>query len=298
MNSESVICFGEVLWDMLPTGQKPGGAPMNVAIHLKQQGQNPILISKIGNDKDGTKLLQFLRNSGINTDLVKTDPTLPTSRVLVHLDEHKNATYEICEPVAWDNIQINDLNHRILDQAGIIIFGSLASRNQTTRNTLIQILDQTKATKLCDINLRSPFNEKALIEILLEKSDFVKLNDEELKIIASWYNFTGNEIELIPWMSERYDCPSVCITRGKNGAILYYQNQFFEHPGFSVKAVNTVGAGDAFLASLVSGLIQNITPGKALERACATGALVATRLGAVPIYTLSEIESIINSAKF
>jgi len=297
MKSGSVICFGEVLWDMLPTGQKPGGAPMNVAIHLKQQGQNPVLISKIGNDNEGIELLQFLRNSGLKTDFVKTDPKLPTSKVLVHLDKNKNATYEICEPVAWDNIQIHDLNPMIFDQADIFIFGSLASRNQTTRNTLLQVLNQTNATKLCDINLRSPFVKKEVIDTLLEKSDFIKLNDDELKIIAYWKKFTGNEKERILWLSEQYKCPSICVTRGKNGAILYYQNHLYEHPGFSVKAVDTVGAGDSFLASLISGLIKNIAPEKALERACATGAFVATQTGAVPIYNLSDIETIMNTKK-
>ena len=297
MNSGPVICFGEVLWDMLPNGPKPGGAPMNVAIHLKQQGQNPILISKIGRDGKGKQLLQFLNKSGLKTDLITTDPNLPTSKVLVNLDENRNATYEICEPVAWDNILMDDLDDSIISNAGIIIFGSLASRNQTTRNTLFEILDQSKALKFCDINLRPPFDKKEIIETLLEKSDFVKLNDDELKTIAGWNNFTGDEKEMILWMSRKYNCPSVCVTRGKNGAILYYKNQFFEHPGFTVNAVDTVGAGDSFLASLVSNLIQNKTPEKALKYACATGAFVASQIGAVPVYSTSDIELIINSSK-
>ncbi len=186
MKSGSVICFGEVLWDMLPTGPKPGGAPTNVAIHLKRQGQNPILISKIGNDSEGTQLLQFLKQAKINTESISIDDKFPTSKVLVHLDESKNATYEICEPVAWDNIHFAEINKDILSKASLIIFGSLASRNQTTRETLFKILDQTKALRLCDVNLRPPYDKKEIVEAILKKSDFIKLNDDELKIIAGW----------------------------------------------------------------------------------------------------------------
>jgi fructokinase len=297
MKSASIICFGEVLWDMLPGGTKPGGAPMNVAIHLTQQKQHPILISKVGNDPDGDELLKFLKESGMDIRFIQKDLKLPTSKVLVHLDENKNATYEICEPVAWDNIKIYDLDISLFTKADLIIFGSLASRNQTTRNTLFQILHQTEAQKLCDINLRPPFDKKENIEALLEKSDFVKLNDDELKIIADWNYIKGSEKEIILQLSKKYNFPSVCVTRGKNGAILYYKNQFIEHPGFSVKAVDTVGAGDSFLSSLIANLMQNKSPEKALEKACATGAFVASKMGAVPFYTDSAIEAVINSKK-
>ncbi len=158
-------------------------------------------------------------------------------------------------------------------------------------------LDKSKALRLCDINLRSPFDKKEVVETLLKKSDFIKLNEDELKIIAGWNDISGNPKELIQRISEYYNCPSVCVTRGEYGAILYYQNQFYEHPGFIVKAVDTVGAGDSFLASLISNLIQLKTPGEALEQACATGALVASKTGAVPDYSPFDIKTIINSVK-
>ncbi len=297
MKPGHLICFGVVLWDMLPNGPKPGGAPLNVAIHLMRFGQNPILISKIGNDSEGIQLLEFIQQSKLNTDHIGIDNKLPTSKVLVHLDKNKNATYEICQPVAWDNIQSNDFNGNIYSQVGLIIFGTLASRNQITRETLYTILEQTNAERICDVNLRPPDTKKEIVDALLHRSDFIKLNDDELRIIAYWNNITGSEKEMITRISDTYNCPSVCVTRGKNGAILYYRNQFFEHPGFSVNAVDTVGAGDSFLASLISGLIQKTSPEKALEMACATGAFVSSRPGAVPYYSNSDIEELINSVK-
>lgn len=291
----SVICFGEVLWDMLPTGAQPGGAPLNVSVHLKKQGQNPVLISKVGNDENGKRLLQFLKNSGINTKFIQTDDELPTSEVLVHLDENKNARFEICEPVAWDAIKMNNQLKQLVKSAGLIIFGSLASRNETTRETLFQLIENTNAKLILDVNLRPPFHRRSIVEELLHKANMVKLNDDELVEISAWNNISGNEKNLIKHISEYYNCSTVCVTRGENGAALFTENSFYEHPGFKVDATDTVGAGDSFLASLVSNLLKNKSPEKSLEYACATGALVASQKGAVPDYSIQQIEKIIKS---
>ena len=290
--NQNIICFGEVLWDMLPTGRKPGGAPLNVAIHLKKQGQNPLLVSKVGNDADGKDLLEFLENSEIETKHIQTDTELATSRVLVHLDKHKNASYEICEPVAWDNILYNSEIEDAAKPASLLIFGSLASRNEASLNTLFQIIEKTNAQKLLDVNLRPPYDSKEHVENLIHLSDFVKLNDDELIEIAEWNNVSGTESELIEWFVNNYKCSSLCVTRGANGAVLYVDKKLYEHPGFRVKAVDTVGAGDSFLASLVAGLLKDQSPEEALEKACATGAFVASQKGAVPDYSKKDIENI------
>lgn len=290
--NQNIICFGEVLWDMLPSGAKPGGAPLNVAIHLKKQAQNPLLISKIGNDSDGQKLLQFLSDSSIDTKYIQTDSKLPTSKVLVYLDENKNATYEICEPVAWDSIHVNPKIEKAAKEAKLIIFGSLASRNETTLNTLLYILEKSDAEKLMDVNLRPPYNKKERVEKLIHLSDFVKLNDEELAEIAAWNSILGSEKDLINWFVEYFDCKTLCVTRGSKGAALFAEGKLYEHPGFKVKAVDTVGAGDSFFASLIACLSKNTLPQIALETACATGAFVASQKGAVPNYSEKDIEKI------
>ncbi|MBT3386268.1 MAG: carbohydrate kinase [Prolixibacteraceae bacterium] len=294
----NILCFGEVLWDMLPSGAKPGGATLNVAIHLKKQGQNPILVSRIGNDKDGKSLKNYLIKSGLDTQFVQMDEKLNTSKVLVHLDEQKNATYEICEPVAWDNIQLNKEIEEVASNSGLIIYGSLASRNQTSRETLFSLLKSSKATRLLDVNLRPPYDKPEVVEKLLFMSDFIKLNDDELYAIASWKNKSGNETELIQWFAEYFKCSSVCVTRGANGAVLFINKKIYDHPGFIINAVDTVGAGDSFLASLVAGLSNNADPVKALEFACATGAFVASQKGAVPEYSEKEINGIINPSSY
>ncbi|QGY43283.1 carbohydrate kinase [Maribellus comscasis] len=293
--TENIVCFGEVLWDMLLSGAKPGGAPMNVAIHLKKQGQNPAIISKTGDDEEGKALIRFLEKSGLNSNYIAIDKELPTSKVLVHLDENKNATYEICKPVAWDNINSNVETEKLVSNAEIVIFGSLASRTEVTKNTLIQLLKNSDAKRLFDVNLRPPFDDREIVETFLKLSDFVKLNDEELVKIASWHNKSGKLTKLTQWVSEFYECPDICVTRGANGALLFINNTIFEHPGFKVTAADTVGAGDSFLASLVANLEKNYSPEKSLEYACATGAFVASQPGAVPDYSEKDIEKLIQT---
>jgi fructokinase len=290
-----IICFGEALWDMLPTGAKPGGALLNVAVHLKKQGQNPVLISKIGNDENGKKLLDFLNRSGVDTRFIQTDNELATSQVMVHLDENNSASYEICEPVAWDAIRTTDELKTLAKNAELIIFGTLASRNETSRNTLFQLIENTNANLLLDVNLRPPFNSQAIVEEMLYRANMIKLNNDELLEIAGWNNVSGDDKSLIKFMAEFYNCPTICVTRGENGAILFTENSFYEHSGFKVIATDTVGAGDSFLASLISNLLNHKTPKKSLEYACATGAFVASKKGAVPEYSEQDIGKIINS---
>jgi fructokinase len=294
MNDEGkdvIACFGEVLWDMLPDGPQPGGAPMNVAIHLKRQGIDPMLVSRVGNDTDGSRLKEFLNSSGLDLQFLQTDWDLPTSRVNIQLDADKNATYEICEPVAWDNISWDETLGKLSEDASLVIFGTLASRNTSTRKTLLRFLDNSQGLRFLDVNLRQPYDNREVVEQFLGLADFVKLNDEELVKLASWNGVKGSLKKLAVWLSEKFVCPDVCVTRGANGALLYRDGVIHEHPGFKVDAVDTVGAGDAFLAGLVAGLLKKNSADGALEYACATGAFVASKPGAVPEYSPADIAS-------
>lgn len=296
IKNKQILCIGEVLWDRLPSGAKPGGAPMNVALHLNAIGQNVAIASRIGNDEPGKELVSFLEESGLSTEYVQVDEHLPTSEVLVHLDENNNATYEICEPVAWDNLELTDSLISKARDAGMLIFGSLASRNPMSRRTLMQLLDND-AIKLIDVNFRKPYDTKEVVEALLEKTDIVKLNDDELVVFAQWYNkHKHDEKSLVKWLAQQYDVKMVCVTKGDKGALLYWNGEFYEHLGFKVNAVDTVGAGDAFLAGLVSSLIENHPPQDALAFACATGAFVAGKAGATPKYDMDQINAILHGS--
>ncbi len=295
ITNKQILCIGEVLWDRLPSGAKPGGAPMNVALHLHAIGQDASIASRIGNDQPGRDLKTFLENSGLSTEFIQTDENLPTSEVLVHLDENNNATYEICEPVAWDNLQLTESLAEKAKKSGVLIYGSLASRNQQSRQTLLKLLE-VDALKLIDVNLRRPYDRRELVEPLLRKSDVIKLNDDELSVFAAWHAKQDlDEQQLIEWAADHYGAKLVCVTKGENGARLFCEGRFYNHAGFKINAVDTVGAGDAFLAGLLAALFDHKTYDEALAFACATGAFVASKAGATPEYNMQEIERILFS---
>ncbi len=292
IRNKEILCFGEVLWDCLPSGAKPGGAPMNVALHLNAIGLDVAIASSVGNDEAGAELKKFLEGAGMSTSYVQIDEELPTSEVLVHLDENNNATYEICEPVAWDNIKFTDSLKVKAKSSGLMIYGSLASRNTQTRETLMSLLD-FEGVKLIDVNFRKPYNSKEVVEKLLEKTDVVKLNDDELAVFAEWYNISNDdENSLVKWFVSKYNIKMLCVTKGANGALLYSEGRFYNHPGFKINAVDTVGAGDAFLAGLIASLLNGKDAENALAFACATGAFVASKAGATPKYNMDEINAI------
>jgi len=294
IKNKEILCIGEVLWDKLPSGAKPGGAPMNVALHLNAIGMDVAIASSIGNDNEGKELKAFLNESGLGTSLIQEDEYLPTSEVLVHLDENNNATYEICEPVAWDSIRLTDDLMNKAKSAGLLIYGTLASRNPISRESIMYLIDYD-GIKLIDVNFRKPYDSQFVVEELLKKSNIAKLNDDELVVFANWYNkHKYDEKSLVKWFANQYDLQMVCITKGENGAMLYADGEFYEHRGFKVNAVDTVGAGDAFLAGLVASLINNKSLEDALAYACATGAFVASKSGATPNYDMNEINSILS----
>jgi fructokinase len=280
---KKILSIGEVLWDKLPSGPKPGGAPMNAALHLAQLGYKPKLASSVGNDEGGKMLKKFIQDAGVNVTLVQINNEFPTSEVLVKLDIENNATYEIVEPVAWDHIILAKELENASNEADIIIYGSLAARNKTTRDTIISLLDNNDAIRLMDVNFRPPYDTREVAEQLIKYADIVKMNEEELFKIKNWHNIKISDFEkLISWFSDYYNVNRVCVTRGKKGAAIFDQGLVVEHPGFSVKTIDSVGSGDAFLAGFINCLIEEKDLQETVSYACALGAFVATRQGATP----------------
>lgn len=295
MNTNNqILCFGEILWDNLPSGPVEGGAPMNVALHLSRFGINSSIASSVGNDKKGSNLISFLAKSGLRTELVQVHETLPTSEVLVFLDEHNTASYEICEPVAWDEISLTPELVNETKSSTAIVFGSLASRNPVSRKTLLKILENDSILKIMDVNLRPPYDIEANVKPLLAKSDIVKLNDEELMKISGWYNLSGSLEERIMAFGKLLDLETLIVTMGKHGAYVLHKNELYHHKGFKVDTEDSVGAGDAFLAGFLAAFFDGKDLNTALTEASAIGAFVASQPGATPLYNREVIKKFIN----
>ena len=283
-----IVCFGEILWDLLPTGKVAGGAPMNVAYHANQLGITAQMISKIGQDELGKELLDFLNKKGVDTTLVQIDNTYPTGTVNVILDAMGSPSYEIMAPVAWDYINAITTNKIIVQQADAFVFGSLAARDDKTRETLFELLELAKL-KVFDVNLRNPFYSKNLVNQLLYQADLVKMNDEELEVIGNWLDLNDTEENTALEIKKHFGWDQLIVTRGAKGAWLFSEDKMIRSEGIEIQVQDTIGSGDAFLAAYLSKFLEGELPEKCLQFASATGAYVATQSGGTPEFTEDQI---------
>ncbi|WP_299899410.1 carbohydrate kinase [uncultured Aquimarina sp.] len=290
-----ISCFGEVLWDIFPSHKKIGGAPLNVALRLKTMGIDTTIITRVGDDELGDHITSYILEKGLSIDTVQKDQEYKTGEVLVILDEKGTASYEISRPVAWDFIENSEALKKEVATSDAFIYGSLAARNDVSRKTLLELLELAKF-KILDVNLRPPHYDAALLLELMQKADFIKLNDEELDEICTYFNIQENTVEdQVKALAKYTETSQICITKGGKGATLFYNNSFYNNSGYEVKVIDTVGAGDSFLGTLISKLIQQINPQTAIDYACAIGAMVAGSEGANPVFTDKEIQAFINA---
>jgi fructokinase len=289
MPEKNVVCFGEVLWDLLPSGKVAGGAPMNVAYHLNNFGVETQMVSRVGEDELGKQLLAFLNQKGVSTQLVQRDPEHPTGIVQVTMREGGFPEYEIVENVAWDFIALKDNALQKVEKSDLFVFGSLAARHETSKNTLLELVKKARF-KVFDINLRPPFYQQVLLEQLLSQADIVKVNDEELEIVAGWYGQSGSETDQLTFVLKQCDLSGIILTKGAKGAVFLDEDGLHEQSGFPVEVEDTIGSGDSFLAGFLSRYLKGEPPKDCLAFAGATGAMVATHRGATPLITEDAVK--------
>jgi fructokinase len=293
--SHDVVCFGEVLWDILPSGPRPGGAPMNVAYHLKKLGNNPAMITRTGTDDYGKKLEKMFLANDMRTDFFQTDDHYATGLVYARPNEFNEVTYEIVEPVAWDFIEWKDEFPELMGAADYFVFGSLTSRSSQSRETLYGLLEIAQV-KVLDINLRPPHFQRSQVEALLEKADVVKMNIAELKLITGWFSQFENTADRIKLIQDTFRVGSIIVTMGSEGAVVSEDGKFYEHPGYKVKVIDTIGSGDAFLAGYINQMSLGRSVGDSLSFACAMGAFMATYSGACPYYEIGKVRELEQTA--
>ncbi|MXV49376.1 carbohydrate kinase [Pedobacter sp. HMF7647] len=292
---KSAVCFGEILWDEFEDEKRIGGAPLNVALHLKKHGVESYIISAAGVDENGRNLIDYCDSTELNTGFIQTNHSLETGVVTVHLNADKHATYTIKQPVAWDEIQFSDEAARKVSEADAFVFGTLACRSKTSRDTLFKLLPSARL-KVLDLNLRAPFVDDELIRQLLDKADLVKINEDELLYLSRLFGQKDGNIAIetqIRNLASQIKADNICVTLGDKGAALLFDDKFYSHPGFMIKVADTVGAGDAFLAALINEILQGRPAFEYLRTACAVGAYVASKSGANPAYNPSEVPALI-----
>lgn len=291
--TKRVICFGEVLWDIFPDGEKIGGAPLNVALRLNSFGIPTSIVSKIGEDQLGKRLLDYIEKEGLSPEFIQKDLDHETGKVMVRLNASGSASYKIAQPVAWDKIALTQPLKEAVSKCHLFLYGSLVARDKKAKESLMALLKKAPF-KVFDVNLRAPHYTQSILEELMQQADFIKFNDEELSEISNAMGCEEKSLEAqLHFISRQTNTTKICVTKGHKGALLMMDQTFYNQNGFQVKVADTVGAGDSFLATLLEGLLTNRPPQVALERACAMGAMVAAKQGANPSITEEALNAFI-----
>jgi fructokinase len=277
------IIYGEVLFDCFPDGHSVlGGAPFNVAWHLHGLGLKPQLLSSVGNDARGKAVLQTMAEWGMDTSGVQVSEQYPTGQVAVSLDQGQ-PSYDIVTAQAYDHILSEQALAQAADNAPALIYhGSLALREATSRHTLDALLQATASPVFLDLNLRAPWWQPSLVDNILQRATWVKLNDEELCQITG--NRLSADADLQVYAREllqQYGLQRVIVTRGEHGAFIVSHDGVIEGKPVPVsRLMDTVGAGDAFSAITIAGLLRDWPLQLTLDRALAFASVVCQQRGA------------------
>jgi fructokinase len=314
-----VVCFGEILWDFLPDGAFPGGAPFNVAYHLHQHGIPAHVASAVGRDVLGDELLRRLRDWGIPTAGIARHTGMTTGHVRATVGPDGDARYAIVRDVAWDRIPV-EASLAAAKRASALVFGSLAQRSDFNRQALETLLEALPpaALRVFDVNLRPPHDSLPRVMRMAWRATLLKLNAAEAARLC------GEAVKPRPvlrragrspgaaaprptlpsragsrkgsaeenharQLADAMGCARVVVTAGARGAGLLHEGRWHWEEGRRVDAVDTVGSGDAFLAALLAGLLVGAADATVLAHACRVGEWVATQRGATPRYDAAKI---------
>ena len=282
--------MGEVLWDVLPDGRFLGGAPLNVAAHSVKAGAAAAVFSTVGNDELGTDAIAAARSHGVDVAYLATHPSFPTGQAIATLGPDGSASYRFNEPCGWDALAATPAALAAASKADVVVHGTLARRAAQSRAALDALVQVARA-HVYDPNLRLPHDDASTALAGLPGAWLVKLNEEEATRFCGWLGLPSNDQRLAAHLRAQLGVQRLCITRGGDGATLWVDGLAHHGAAVPVTVVDTVGAGDSFLAMLTVSLLSGLPPQVAVERALRVGALVASRPGAIPAYTLAELQA-------
>jgi fructokinase len=300
-----VIGLGELLWDMFPEGKQLGGAPANFAYMTRLLGDEGIVASRVGGDALGRAAGRRLERLGVRANHVQLDPAHSTGTVKVAVDPAGQPTFEIAESVAWDFFEWTPEWRALAARADAVCFGSLAQRCPQSRATIRQFLAALRpgTTRVFDVNLRQSFYNAEILSESAKLADIMKVNSEELPVVAKLLQipFIYDELRAAHWLRDILGVKLVCITRGHKGSLVVSAEEVSEHLGYRIHVADTVGAGDAFTAALVYHYLRHASISTLNEAANRMGAWVASQVGATPPrdeFHLEKVRSAVGAEEF
>ena len=290
-----LVVVGEILWDVFADDERLGGAPFNFAVQASRLGHEVTFVSAVGDDVRGRRALREAREVGLSTETIVVTDEHPTGWVSVFVDDLGRPDYTLHRPAAYDAAALDaqGLDAIAGRQPSWIGFGTLHSMDPRARRLTEALIDANpQARRLYDINLRKDSYESELVRRYLETADVVKLNEEEAAWLGERFGLAKDPAAFCRQAAERFGCQTVCVTLGPRGCCLLNDAHLVEAPGYAVEVADTVGAGDAFTAGLLHGIDQGWPVERIADFANRVGALVAGRNGALPAWSLEELDAL------
>ena len=284
MKKFTIAGIGELLWDVLPEAEVIGGAPVNFAYHVTALGARGVPISTIGRDPRGEKALAELQARGVDIAAISISDEYVTGYVTATLDEEGKATYTFPDEVAWDHLVVNEYAANLRSALDAVCFGSLAQRSEHSRRTIHGFLDSLRreTVKIFDINLRQNFYSRQVIESSLQRTDILKLNEEELPVLARLLELKGPSDKWLAALIKLYHLKMAILSRGDSGSLLMTPEDSSEHSGIVTHLEDTIGAGDAFTAVVAIGYLRGMALDDINEQANRIAAYVCSQQGGMP----------------
>jgi fructokinase len=297
-----IVSVGEILWDVIGENEYLGGAPLNFAAHAQKLGHEVFPLSGVGADKRGHKAIELLKQRGMSTEFIQVLHGKPTGTAEVELDMEGKPTFRIVRPVAYDFVDLTDdeLKRIASLRPDWIYFGTLYHMSSQALDSTRKLLQAVPhAQRFYDVNLRPGQWSLAAIEQLSDLATVIKLSDTEAESLDATVDASegpGNSIEHFchRW-SGRFHCKIMCVTFGERGCAILKDRKYTRTPGYQVTVADTVGAGDAFSAAFVHGLNQGWDSDHIARCANAVGAVVASRSGAIPDWTIAEAHELMKA---
>ncbi|MBU0679695.1 MAG: carbohydrate kinase [Verrucomicrobia bacterium] len=280
----TVVGIGELLWDVFPESRRMGGAPVNFAFHCSQLGARGIPVSRIGKDPLGDEIIESVRDLGLGDTFIQRDAIAPTGTVQVILDERGKPDYDIRENVAWDSIAFDESLQQLASEVDAVCFGSLAQRSDVSRDSIQRFIRSCPedSIRIFDVNLRQSFYSPEVIRTSLQSANVLKVSDEELPVLAQICDLRGDVADQLHALVKEFALRMAVYTRGAQGSMLVTPDRIIDHPGFAAVAVDTVGAGDSYVAALCSGLLRKRPLESVIENAGLVASYVCEQTGATP----------------
>jgi len=281
----TVVGLGEILWDLFDDAAVFGGAPANFACHAAGLGLHATIKSAVGRDSLGEQALAWLAQRPLPVDFVAVDPDHPTGTVHVGLNAAGHPSYEFASDVAWDYLQCTPADRELAQRAHAICFGTLAQRSTISRRAIQQFLESADrdAWRVLDVNLRANFHDAEVIRESIRQANALKLNNDEWPTVTQAVGETHPMTRQgIQQLAQQHNLRCIALTRGHEGSWIWLDGQWDEQIPQAIQAADTVGAGDAFTAALIAGLLRGEPLSTLHERASRIAAFVCTQRGATP----------------